>query len=243
VLADLSYQTLGMLWLGALAGGIATGAAGFAFAVVAAAIWLHVLDPLHTAILVVSTGSLVQIRAIWGIRRAIDIRRLWPFMVGGFIGLPVGVYFLRNTDISLFRAGIGGFMILYGAYAVLAPRFPNVHAGRCADGVIGVVGGFMGGLGGYSGIAPTIWTQVRGWSKDAARSVFQPFILTMNLSLLTLVSPVALDTRGIILFAVTLPMVFGGFYIGWAVYGLLDERRFRQVLGAMLALSGAVLIL
>ena len=57
MLAELSYQTIAVVWLGAFVGGIATGGAGFAFAVVAASIWLHVLDPLITAALVVSTGD------------------------------------------------------------------------------------------------------------------------------------------------------------------------------------------
>ena len=43
------------LWLGALVGGIAAGGAGFAFGLTASSIWLHRIDPLHSAFLI--TGA------------------------------------------------------------------------------------------------------------------------------------------------------------------------------------------
>ena len=42
----------------------------------------------------------------------------------------------------------------------------------------------MGGIGGYSGVIPTIWTQLRGWKKEAARAVYQPFILFAHIGVM-----------------------------------------------------------
>ena len=57
-------------------------------------------------------------------------------------------------------------MILYGVYALFAPRLPHVSwGGRIADAAAGFFGGLVGGVAGLSGIAPAIWTQLRGWSK------------------------------------------------------------------------------
>ena len=44
VASVFTVQTLAVLWLGAFAGGFASGAAGFAFGIVGSAIWLHALD-------------------------------------------------------------------------------------------------------------------------------------------------------------------------------------------------------
>ena len=44
------------------------------------------------------------------------------------------------------------------------------------------------------------------------------------------------------MFAVTIPALFAGSWVGWLIYGRLDERRFRKVLAALLALSGLVLV-
>ena len=51
MLGSISLDTLAVLWLGALLGGIAAGASGFAFALAATSIWLHRIDPIHSAVL------------------------------------------------------------------------------------------------------------------------------------------------------------------------------------------------
>ena len=53
---------------------------------------------------------------------------------------------------------------------------------RVLDGVIGLAGGVLGGIAGLSGVLPTIWASLRGWTKDERRAIFQSF----NLSILSL---------------------------------------------------------
>src|SRR6187401_1328262 len=76
-------------------GAFVAGVAGFAFGLVAAAIWLHVLTPLQSATLIVVFGLIVQGYAVWKLRRALDWRRLLPLVIGGQIGIPLGVELLR----------------------------------------------------------------------------------------------------------------------------------------------------
>ena len=114
--------------------------------------------------------------------------------------------------------------------------------GRAADTAIGLVGGFLGGLAGLSGILPAIWTQLRGWPKDTARGVYQPFILVAHLLSLILLGAVALDRTGVMLFLAALPAALIGMWIGWTVYGRLDERLFRRVFAGLLIASGLPLI-
>ena len=45
------------------------------------------------------------------------------------------------------------------------------------------------------------------------------------------------------MFAAIVPALLAGSWVGWLIYGRLDERRFRQVLAGLLALSGLVLVL
>ena len=53
----------------------------------------------------------------------------------------------------------------------------------------------------------------------------------------------ALDRKGIVLLVLALPAMALGTFVGWQLYGRLDEKRFRQALAIMLLLSGAILIL
>jgi uncharacterized protein len=240
---DLPLHTLAIVWLGAFAGGFASGATGFAFGIVAAAIWLHALDPLHTTMLIVSGGTVIQAFTFWPLRHATDWRRLWPFLVFGLVGIPVGVALLVHVDARALKAALGLFLAIYGTYALITPALPKLTAGgRPADAVIGFVGGVLGGLGGLSGVLPAIWCQLRGWTKEEGRAIYQPFILMAHLATLALIGAVAIDRQGIILFAAALPALFAGALAGWSVYGRLDERRFRQAFAALLVASGLMLV-
>lgn len=242
--AGLTFDTLGFLWLGALVGGVAAGGSGFAFGLAASSIWLHRIDPLHSAILVTGCGVLLHLCTIWPQRRHIDVGRLWPFVVGGLAGVPIGVHLLAHTDAGALKMVLGLFLLAFGTYAAVAPRLHTFSAGgRTTDAAVGFIGGILGGVGGYSGVLPTIWTQLRGWPKEIARGVYQPYVIIIQAITLIGIILVTFDRAGLLLLIAVLPPLLVGTWIGWQIYGKLDERRFRQLMGLLLIASGATLIL
>jgi uncharacterized membrane protein YfcA len=241
--AGITIEILAFVWLGAFIGAFASGTAGFAFALVTSALWLHALDPVHTALLVVACSTMVQLGLIWPMRRSIEIARVSPFIIAGFAGVPIGVYVLTRTEPQAIKFVLGLFLAAYGIYALTAPRLPHVEGGgRVADAGVGFLGGILGGIGGYSGVLPTIWTQLRGWPKEVARAVYQPFILAMQIATLILVGVFALDPFGLALIVAAVPPLVAGAWLGWRAYGRLDERWFRQLIAALLIASGVALV-
>ncbi|MBI3436683.1 MAG: sulfite exporter TauE/SafE family protein [Proteobacteria bacterium] len=241
--ADLTPATLAVLWLGAFVGALAAGGAGFAFALAASAIWLHVLTPIQTTLLVVACGTFLHLGLIWPLRKSIEAARLWPFLLGAVLGVPLGVWLLTRIEVNVVKFTLGAVLAVYGAYALAAPRLPRAaRGGRTTDALVGFLGGILGGLGGYSGVLPAIWTQLRGWPKNIARGVYQPFILAAHIATLLLVGTVAMDRATLMLIALALPPLLAGAWVGWRIYGQLDERRFRQVLAAALVISGLALM-
>jgi uncharacterized membrane protein YfcA len=247
MLADLAATTIALVVLGGFLGGVASGAAGFAYGVVASSIWLHVISPVHVALLVVGAGLINQAGLVWAIRRTIDLPRVWPFLIGGAIGIPLGVLLVVGADPRGIRTGLAVFMIVYGVYVLSGLRLPHVAsrgfwAGRFADGVAGFLGGLCGGIAGLSGIAPAVWTQVRGWPKETARGVYQPFIVMAHVLTLLLIGAVSFDRTGAVLLLIAVPAVLLGSWTGWKIYGLLSEKQFVRMLAALLIGSGLLLI-
>ncbi len=243
-MAGVTLDTLAILWLGALVGGIAAGGTGFAFGLAASAIWLHRIDPLHSAVLITGCGVLLHLTTIWQQREHIEIGRVWPFVVGGLAGVPIGVALLAHTDAGVLKIVLGIFLTVFGIYALIAPNLASITAGgRPADVGIGFIGGILGGLGGYSGVLPTIWTQLRGWPKETARAVYQPYVIVMQAVTLAGIMWVAFDREALMLLAAVLPPLLVGTWIGWRLYGRLDDRRFRQVLAVLLIASGIMLVI
>ncbi|MDB5376160.1 MAG: permease [Rubritepida sp.] len=220
------------------------GLAGFAFGLLAAAFWLHILSPLQTTTLIVMFGLIVQGVSVWRVRRALSVARLWPFLVGAVLGVPIGVEFLRGGDPSLIRRGVGIVLLLFSFYAMARPRPGGVAAGgRAADGAVGLLSGVLGGATGLAGILPVVWCNLRGWPKDEQRAVFQTVAVAIFVATalwLRVEGSIAEDT--VWLAVIGLPAVLAGTWTGLRLYGRLDDAAFRYAVLALLALSGVVLM-
>ncbi|MPZ44299.1 MAG: TSUP family transporter [Betaproteobacteria bacterium] len=170
---------------GAFLGALVVGSAGFAFAIIVTGIWLYVLPPAEAVLLASICATLLHSLSVWAFRTEIDYRRLWPFLAGGLLGVPLGVLALRNVDAAAFRHLFGAFMIIYASYALSRRRLPIVRfapgCGRFADAIVGWVSGVMGGLALLHGALPTIWCGLRGWDTPqplclpAVHSVYRGF--------------------------------------------------------------------
>ncbi len=132
-------------------------------------------------LLITGCGVLLHLTTIWQQRQHVEIGRVWPFVVGGLIGIPIGVLLLAHTDAGILKVVLGVFLRCLELTHCSSPTLATVTGGgRAADVGIGFIGGILGGLGGYSGVLPTIWTQLRGWPKEMARAVYQPYVIVMQ---------------------------------------------------------------
>jgi uncharacterized membrane protein YfcA len=244
LLATFLSFDLAIFLAGTFAAAFVTGLAGFAFGMVAAGIWLHVLTPPQVSALIVAYALLVQGYAVWKLRRSIDPHRLAPFIVGSAIGIPAGIAALSWISPAQLRIGVGVLIIVFSLYNLVRPKMTNlVGAGRGADAAVGVLNGMLGGATGLAGILPTIWSGLRGWPRDEQRAVFQPTaVATFVMTILAFggAGIITLDTMR--LFVIGLPALVVGSWLGWRLYGRLDEAAFRKVVLTLLLVSGVMLI-
>jgi uncharacterized protein len=240
---DGTVLQIGLFLAATFAASLVAGVSGFAFGLLAAAVWLHVLTPLQTATLIVCYGLIVQGYAVWKLRGAVRWQRLWPFVLGGAPGVLIGVLVLRWANPSYVRAAIGAFLLLYAIYALTRPKLPEVRAGPAADAAVGLASGMLGAMTGFAGILVVIWSGLRGWSKDEQRAVFQPVgvaLFAMSVLAFGVTGSIATDTA--YLFLMGLPLLALGTWAGFMLYGRLDEAGFRRTVLILLLASGALLI-
>ena len=155
---DGSPLELPIFLVATFAGALVAGLSGFAFGLVAASIWLYILTPLQTASLIIAFGLLVQGYSVWKLRHALDWRKLWPFLVGAAVGVPVGVTLLTWTNPQHAKIGVGALLVLYSLYALFRPAMEPVKSGGvAADACVGFFNGAIGGTTGLAGVLVTIW--------------------------------------------------------------------------------------
>jgi uncharacterized membrane protein YfcA len=226
------------------AGALVSGLSGFAFGLVVSSIWLYILTPLQTATLIIAFGLIVQGYSVWNLRRALDWEKLWPFMLGAALGVPVGVTILTWANPVHVRASVGVFLVLYSLYALFRPAIGPVKAGGAvADAGVGFLNGVLGGMTGLAGILVVVWCGLRGWPKDVQRTVFQPVAIAIFLmSALWIGAKGAITADTIKLFLIGLPALLAGTWLGLRLSSRLDEAAFRKIVLLLLLASGIVLM-
>lgn len=239
--------TLALIAVGGFLAALVVGSAGFAFAIVVTGVWLHVLPPAQIVLLAAVCATLLHIISIWQYRREIEFGLLWPFMIGGALGVPLGVLALHRLDAALFRHLFGAFMIAYSCYMLMRPAMPALplrpRVARMADGLVGWVSGILGGFALLHGTLPTIWCALRGWDKRKSRYIYQPYILVTGVLVMLCVGFTAeFDKSELILpLAVSLPAMGLGLWAGMRVFDVISEERFRQLILWLILASGVSL--
>ena len=230
--------------VGAAAAGFVQGLSGFAFAMVALALWAWTLDPVLAGPLVVFSALFGQVATIGSVRKSFNLARSLPFIAGGAAGVPIGVALLKNIDPTVFRLVVGVVLAGFCTVMLFSSRLPKItFGGRLADGGIGFVGGIMGGIAGLSGAVPTLWTSFRGWKKDVQRAVYQSFNLAMHAITLTLYALAGLiDAKVGLMFIIAAPAMLIPALVGAKLYKKVSEAAFRRIVLGLLAISGIVLV-
>jgi uncharacterized protein len=234
---------LGLFLLAAFLGGFASGLAGFAMGFVVSGIWLHILTPIQTTTLIVGYGLLTQGYGVWKLRHTLTWQKIAPFIIGGVIGVPIGTMLLTYLNPAYLRSGVGLLLVIYGTYGLAQPALKPVPDKFSADAGIGFANGVLAGLTGLPGFIITIWCQMRGWTKDVQRAVFQPVMLAaivLNIISLGIAGAITADTLQ--LYLLGLPAMVAGLWAGFKLYGKLDDAAFRKVILVLLLIAGLGLI-
>lgn len=245
----MPFDPLWLVPLGAFLAALVAGTTGFGDALVASVVWLFVLEPIQVTPLVVATGLIIHIAPMYGLRHSLKPARILPFLLPGLIGVPLGVLTVESVDGAMVRQAVGWVLIaqsLWFAYQWqrAGSREPLLWGGRLADGGVGVTSGFLGGLSGLSGILPTLWCGLRGWTPRDQRAVYQSFIFTMHgTTLLWLVGRGAVTAETGRWFLICLPASVLGLVMGLTIFRRLNAEMFRIAVQFLMLLAGIVLIL
>jgi uncharacterized protein len=210
-------------------GGFVSGFSGFAMGLVVSGIWLHIITPIQTAALIAGYGLLTQCYGIAKLRHELSWQDLWPLTLGTAIGIPIGVVLLTHINPTYLRFGVGVLLVLYATYSLVRPPTKPMKFSAPADVAIGISNGLLGGLTGLGGIISTISCQWRGWSREQATlrvSAGAVCGIWDHLDLAT--HRRVLHGRDLKLHGPGLPFMIAGIWIGFKLYGTINDEMFRK---------------
>ena len=239
--AGIDETLLDLILFGAAA---VSSIGGFAFSALCGAVLFHTpMDHIEVVQTMLMSSIAIQLLMITIIWKSIDWRQFCRFLIGGLIGIPFGLFILLHVERHLFAAGFGALLCAYSAYVLLRP--PVVVSTRLAwlDIPIGFAGGITGGAVAFPGAPVTAWCQLKGWTRDQQRGIYQPFILAMQIASLSLMSLLAKPTgshRFVLHHLRSVPPALVGALVGIYIYRKSTDRTFSIVINATLFVSGSL---
>jgi len=217
---------------------------GFAFSAIAAAMIFHFVPDTIEAVQIMMVASIgIQAFSLAVMWRTVSLRSCAPFLIGGVATMPLGIYLLLafHPRDYIFTMGVG--LALYGAYMLFRQPPSTKRGGIFLDVAVGSLGGITGPLAAFPGAFITVWCGMRGWDKVVQRSIYQPYILIMQvltLGALSVVSGRSIFNEDVIAYA--LPGIAGA-YLGLEVFQKLSDVQFRMLVNLALIVSGIALAL
>lgn len=231
-----------------------SGLSGFGFSAVGAAVlWIIPATQAVPFLMALSIASQLAASTELGISATALHRWLpdapAPYIVGGLLGLPAGLWVLRDLSASLLATAFGAVLAAYACWSMLAPKGLKLKtATPLASLAVGFVGGFIGGFTAFPGCAVVVWLSLIGLSKQRQRALLGPYILTMQVVALTMLGFAGGSAGPVLglafwaLLAGLVPFVVVFTRLGVAAFHRLNDADFRRVTVGLLGFSGASLV-
>ena len=235
-----------ILW-GALViacGAVVQGICGFGFAIVTVPplLLLHYSPKLVVAIGVI-LGIVNAAYMVIKIRKHLVASIIAPLAVGAMFGIPVGMVVLANLDGPVFKALVGGFMMLFAAVLLSGWQRP-VKNTRRASYPIGFASGLLNASISMAGPPVILFLANQSVPKDVFRANIVMYFLLVNLGAF-----VAFGYQGWLTVEVWrhaaffVPVMLCFTTVGIGIADKVSERVFRRLALLSATIMGAVLLI
>lgn len=175
-------------------------------------------------------------------RKAIVWREILPLLPFTLIGVLTALYLFKTLDAHLLVKFMGGFIIMYAAYTLLADPPDEGHSRMLAIPA-GGFGGLIGTLFGTGGPFYVIYLQLRGLDKTAFRATFATIFMLDGASRLAgYLAAGFYSISNFELILLMLPVMAIGLYVGGHIHLKFDQETFKRVISVLLLFSGTLLL-
>jgi uncharacterized membrane protein YfcA len=185
------------------------------------------------------TGILIILVRQW---RSVDLRAAWRLTLSSLIGIPIGLFFIKNANESLVRVLLGVTLIAFGLYYLIAPRLPYLR-GEGTSYAFGLASGVLGGAYNTNGPPIVLYGALRRWPPESFRATLQGVFLPTNLMVIVGHVLAGLATPTVLkLYALSLPLMLLATLLGMRLARRIPQGQFNRLVYAFLVAMGALLI-
>ena len=223
--------------------GIIQGLTGFGFGIVVVPILTIFISPKLVAPVTLINATVLNTLIVQRTYQHVDLKRIWPLILSGLAGVPVGTWILVHADVDILRVYIGIATTLI-AVIFLAGFQRQVQHEKLAFVPIGITSGVMSGSINMSGPPVILFFTNQGMARQVFRATIVAYFLILSLSTYPWIALGGLLTKEALLTAVIVsPALVAGGLIGNRLVPRVDEAAVRHLTLVIVLLAGITSVL
>ena len=238
-LSNPTYLVLGILFLSTfIRSALGFGDALIAMPLLAMVIGLQVATPL-TAMGATTIAITILVKS-W---KKVDIKAAWRLVLTTWIGIPVGIYFLKAAPDVVVKSLLGIIITGFGLYNLFIPNLPRLLNENWAY-LTGFIAGVLGGAYNTNGPPVVIYGMLRRWEPEKFRATLQGYFLPTGLAILITHGLAGMWTSQVVnLYIYSIPVIISAVLIGGKVNKLIPQGKFDKIIYGFLVVIGILLII
>jgi hypothetical protein len=224
-------------------GSFIRSAIGFGEAVVGMPLLAFFIDIKSATPIMALTASTLALLLIFNSWRKISIKDTWQFILSTALGLPIGLYYLKNTSEEIIKLTLGILLVLFGIYYLFVKNLPYLKNESYAI-LFGFVAGILGGAYNTNGPPTVIYAVLRRWPAQNFRATLQGIFFPTGLIITLSHGASGLWTEFVLrTYIYALPVIIIAFYLGNKIHNKLNEDEFKKIIYFFILIIGSVIIL
>ncbi|MGL1891592.1 MAG: sulfite exporter TauE/SafE family protein [Spirochaetaceae bacterium] len=219
------------------------GTVGFGFSLIAVPLLSFVI-PVKTVVPMVVCYSLVNniVVVSWAIKH-INLKRIWIMIICGIIGIPIGVYGLKNINPEILK-GIIGILIILTSIFMFKGYKVHFKRQKLSYGLTGFISGILNGSLSMSGPPIVLFLSNEGYDKNEFRANLAIYATITNIiTIFVFIFNRLLTTQMAGIMGANIVTILIGSMLGITVAKKIKDHHFRGIVLILLAIVGLITIL
>jgi len=191
---------------------------------------------------VAGIAILIVIVILYEARKWVDLKRIWPLMIAGIVGMPFGTYLLIFLKASTLKVLIGSVIVLF-ALALLKGFKRKIKSEKLAFAPVGFISGLLAGSTMMGGPPVILFFTNQGLNKNVFRANIVCYFATLSLATIPAYVAGGLITKEVIKYAILLlPAMICGGITGIKLAHIVQEQLFKKIVLIILIVAGLMSI-
>jgi len=175
-------------------------------------------------------------------RKEIDWKSAKRLVFASFLGIPIGIYFLKNGNEQVAKIILGLIIICVSVYNLFLKK-ETIKLHHNWSYLFGFVAGILGGAFNTGGPPVAIFGTLSGWSQMQFVSTLQGYFLPSDLFILACQLYTGLQTKLVLhYYLISLPFLLIALFIGSKIRKKIPQGKFNTYIFLLLLIVGIIFI-